>query len=305
MLRITADVFSGRQNPVWTVGEERTARNTLRALSEGSELLTEDAPARAGVGFRGLLVESLSDEAAPDLRLGSTTYLPVGREAKGPRAAELAERLIGLLDRVDTSLDTEEGVSLPEPLRPFLTTQLTTATEEGSRSGASIQEGGQETSESFTAAATCYYDVTPFNPGFWNDDQNTRLHNNCYNYASNWRNNTFAQPGRGCGNQYTALTCAEVGRGALCDGMHRRYDCFPDSEWPRHLVALVIWPNTDFHWYRLQSEGYWAHKPGSTAARNVDNSNRVINNPETCDRGPYTQFCGYFYGCHTQRQRIR
>jgi hypothetical protein len=132
--------------------------------------------------------------------------------------------------------------------------------------------------------------------------------NNCYNYASNWRTNTFAQPGLGCGHKYNAITCAEVGRGAICDGMHHRFDCFPDSEKPRYLVALVVTPpgpGADYHWYRKQKEGFWGHKPGSTAARNVDNSNRVITNPETADRGPYTIFCGYFYGCHSQQLRIR
>jgi hypothetical protein len=129
---------------------------------------------------------------------------------------------------------------------------------------------------------------------------------NCYNYASNKRTDTFAQPGRGCGNIYKAITCAEMMRASLCDGLHRRLDCFPDSEKPRYLVALVVAPGPgfiDFHWYRKQKEGFWGHKPGGTAARNTDNSGRVITNPETCDRGPYTQFCGYFYTCRSQRIR--
>ena len=90
--------------------------------------------------------------------------------------------------------------------------------------------------------------------------------------------------------------------------MHHRYNCFPDSEKPRPLTALVVAPGpgfVDYHWYRLQKEGFWGHKPGSTAARNVDNSGHVITNPETANRGPYRLFCGYFYGCNTQRHRIR
>ena len=37
--------------------------------------------------------------------------------------------------------------------------------------------------------------------------------------------------------------------------------------------------------------------PGTfgTAARNTDNNGVVITNPETCARGPYTDFCSYFY----------
>ena len=60
-------------------------------------------------------------------------------------------------------------------------------------------------------------------------------------------------------------------------------------------MALVVDPGYDYHWYRHQRGGFWGHKPGSTAARNVDNSNVVIANPETCTRGGYTDFCGYFY----------
>jgi hypothetical protein len=150
----------------------------------------------------------------------------------------------------------------------------------------------------------CQIELGAFNPGFWNNDANVRLHNNCYNYASNKRTNTFAQPGRGCGHQYTQITCAEVTRAALCDGLHRRFDCFPASQKPRYLVALVVSPTPgfiDYHWYRKQKEGFWGHKPGNTAARNVDNSNHLILNPETCDRGPYTIFCGYFYTCVSQK----
>jgi hypothetical protein len=103
---------------------------------------------------------------------------------------------------------------------------------------------------------------------------------------------------------YTAVNCTEVTRAALCDGLHHRFNCFPDSEKPRYLVALVIAPSIgDFHWYRKNKEGFWSHKPGQTPVRNVDNSTHVINDPQFCDRGPYTQFCGYFYTCKSQRVR--
>ena len=109
---------------------------------------------------------------------------------------------------------------------------------------------------------------------------------------------------KGSGHIYTAITCPAVSLASLSDGLHRRFVCFPDSEKPRYLVALVVAPGpgfVDFHWYRKNKEGFWSHKPGSTPVRNVDNSNHVITNPETCNRGPYTQFCGYFYTCRSQR----
>jgi hypothetical protein len=96
---------------------------------------------------------------------------------------------------------------------------------------------------------------------------------------------------------YTALTCPEVTAATLSDGAHHRFDCFPDSEAPRWFMALVVAPGRDFHFYRKQLEGFWGHKPGSTAARNYDNNGAVILNPETCARAPYTDFCGYFYAC--------
>jgi hypothetical protein len=145
---------------------------------------------------------------------------------------------------------------------------------------------------------TCFIERGKFNPGFWNA-AGVIGRNNCYNYASNWRTNTFAQPGLGVGQMYTALTCPEVTKAALADGCHRRFDCFPDTEKPRWLMALVVGPGYDYHWYRLHTkeEAFWGHKPGGTPARNTDNSGLVITNPETCDRGPYTDFCGYFYSC--------
>jgi hypothetical protein len=306
MLQITADVFSGRPNPVWVVSDETEARATLRELVSDRSLLADAEPAESGLGFRGLWIEALSDELALDFQLGQPVYLAVGPQARGARASELAERLIGLMERGEVPVEAAEDVPPPEaPLRDLLTTQL-----EG-QSSVSLADAAAPPAaeaEEVTAAVTCTIELGAYNPGFWNNDSTVRSRNNCYNYATNRRTDTFAQPGRGCGRMYTAITCAEVTRAGLCDGLHRRYDCFPDSERSRYLVAMVVAPGpgfVDYHWYRLQKEGFWGHKPGSTAARNVDNSGRVITDPRFCDRGPYTLFCGFFYTCRTQWWRIR
>ncbi len=39
---------------------------------------------------------------------------------------------------------------------------------------------------------------------------------------------------------YTAINCVEVTKASLCEGLHNRYDCFPASQAPGYLVALVI-----------------------------------------------------------------
>lgn len=304
MLQITADVFSGRPNPTWTVTDEREARAILNELAQNPTLLTNTPPAEAGLGFRGVIVEPISDHLGEDYGLASSLYVPLNAGGFGTKGAEIAERLINLIPQASPSLQAAENApALDEALQSFLTTQILVSR------GASVADGAAvaataEATEAVAPHVMCYYDTSPYNPGYWNNDATIRTRNNCYNYASNKRTDTFAQPGRGCGHMYTAITCAEVTRAALCDGLHRRYDCFPDSEYPRYLVALVIAPGpgfVDFHWYRKMREGFWAHKPGSTAVRNVDNNNQVIMDPATCARGPYTQFCGYFYTCRSQK----
>jgi hypothetical protein len=150
----------------------------------------------------------------------------------------------------------------------------------------------------------CSFEWTNFNPSYWNASEHVRLNNNCYNYASNKRTDTFAQPGRATGHMYSDLTCQAVTAGALSDGLRPRGECVPDCERPRWYIALVIAPGPgfrDFHWYREAAEGFWGHKPGGTEARYTDNCGRVIFDPREAARGPYTQFCGFFYGPRDQR----
>jgi hypothetical protein len=306
MLQVTVDIFSGRPNPTWIVADETEARAILKDLVKERGLLTDAAAAEGMLGFRGLSVQSLSDELAHDFDVGAGVYLAAGPLVRNIRANELAERLIASMTKGEAVAGVaEDAVPLEAPLQSFLTTQL----ERTSRvSLGDVEErlvpGPVE--EAAAAVVSCTIELGAFNPGFWNNNATIRSNNNCYNYASNKRTDTFAQPGRGCGHMYTAITCPEMTRASVCDGLHHRYNCFPDSERPRYLVALVVAPGPgfiDFHWYRKQREGFWGHKPGGTAARNIDNSGRVIADPRTCDRGPYTQFCGFFYTCRSQRIR--
>lgn len=306
MLRITASVFSGRPDPEWIITNEQEARTMLKEIERNRSVVSQSIPAEAGLGFRGLVIEPLSDELAKDFELPSSMFMAAGANAISSKANEIAERLISSMSSAEISAETasiEGNLPLGEMLQGFLQQQLETT---GRVSVPDVAGSPQMAMEEapIEATAICYYDTSPYNPGFWNNNLTILRNNNCYNYASNKRTDTFAQPGLGCGHMYTAINCAEVSRAALCDGLHRRYNCFPASEAPRYLVALVIAPGpgfNDFHWYRLMREDFWAHKPGGTAVRNVDNSGRVISNPATCDRGPYTIFCGYFYTCRSQK----
>ena len=140
-----------------------------------------------------------------------------------------------------------------------------------------------------------------YHPAFWNDSGQVQWNNNCYNYANNKRTDTFAQPGRAAGSIWTALTCPAVDVAAVADGLTRlpaggscpRKEC---------RVALVVAPGWDYHWYRRDKNGLWTHKPGGTRATNLDNSMNPISNPETANRGPYTDFCGYYCSCSSAKE---
>lgn len=117
--------------------------------------------------------------------------------------------------------------------------------------------------------------------------------NNCYNYASDVSTDTFAQPGRGSGHKWTANTCDAIRAAAERDGLVWNGTTLPTAPPVGHHVALFIWPETNFHWVRMDRSGYWSHKPGSTPVRNTDNKGQKIQDPSKCDFSPWTQFCGY------------
>ena len=119
--------------------------------------------------------------------------------------------------------------------------------------------------------------------------------NNCYNYGTDILTNTFAQPGRGTDHEWQENTCEEIKKAALSDGLQ-----YVGTEYPKnkpikgHYIAELIWPETNFHWVRLDSNGKWSHKPGGSRITNKDNDGLDITNPSIQDFSPWTEFCGYF-----------
>ncbi len=143
----------------------------------------------------------------------------------------------------------------------------------------------------------CECTLPIWEPEKWNDGGSVQYNNNCYNYANDEITGTFAQPGRAHGCSHY-LTCETVTAAAACDYLvplqSGSMPC-PDG---LHKVYLVIWPGTDYHWYRLDEPyGRWSHKPGSTQATDKDGSGMFIFNPEEADTGGYTSHCGYLCAC--------
>ena len=155
-------------------------------------------------------------------------------------------------------------------------------------------------------ALTSCVNVPNYTPYYWNRNKSVRESNNCYNYSNNTRTDTFAQPGRMSNKPISANSCAAVVRSAQSDGLllaPADGSC-PSGKKCKGMakIALVTgYINTsrgklwDYHWYRLDQNGYWTHKPGGSNATSEDNFGAYITNPETAERGGYTDFCGYFY----------
>jgi hypothetical protein len=128
--------------------------------------------------------------------------------------------------------------------------------------------------------------------------------NNCYNYSTNYRTDTFAQPGEATGILNTSLSSCNPASGisvkaaAISDGLIDLPTNNNTCPSYGHLVALVIDPNSDYHWFRKGRNGKWSHKPGGTPATILDNSGNPITDPRTADRGGYTDFCTFMQVIH-------
>lgn len=304
MLRVTADLFSGRPNPSWVVmGDEVKA--ALRSLSQAPGAVAALESGFQGLGNRGLIVELLSDHLETDFGVPTIFRLAGGGSQNESQARDVAERLITAMTSPDAgshsalaSTSQLEGTELQVPLDTNLQ-RLILDTLPGATGSVATQEPAEEPATEEVRVPPpilrCAYEAGAFNPGFWNTPSHITK-NNCYNYATNRRTDTFAQPGRASGHMYAHINCADVTNGALSDGGSTK--CAPPAQAPRWYMALVIAPGpgfVDYHWYRKSKEGFWGHKPGGTAARNVDNSGHVITDPRTANRGPYTIFCGFMY----------
>lgn len=286
--RITIDMFSGRPNPSFVVegDEERELlgrlapgrATTARAVRSGSS-----APADI-LGYRGVQVEQLGKARKGTaaalhvfggrVRAANREYVPADAFVEdficgstGPvRLAQLRQedlRMLRPMVDVARQIDWSDWLRIPgRILRP-------------------------------TCACAPLYE-----PQWWNDAGQRQYNNNCYNYATNYRTDTFAQPGKASGQMYGALSISEVRSAAVRDDL--LYTPAVANKCPKegHLVALVIAPGYDFHWYRRGRYGRWTHKPGGTKATDRDNSGKLITDPRTADRGPYTQFGGFMTVMH-------
>jgi len=273
---VTLHIFSGRPDPAWELSDDQAQELVDRLNKIASTTLLKPPGLTGSLGYRGFSLTSAREKA-----LDPHIYIHGG---------------IVDLDRFDLNRVTDDA-----DLELWLLATAGGAVSDDVRNAVQSELSGGLI-KPLTAPITPAF-VPPYDPGKWNNDPNIRTRNNCYNYANDKITNTFAQPGRGSGQMYTAMDCGNVGSASQRDG---QVPVGPPATTPAqgHYVALVIWPGNDFHWYRQDNNTRWSHKPGQTPARNTDNSGALISDPRNCNRGPYSNFCG-FYHCIPANTRIQ
>lgn len=288
-LRVTIDVFSGRPNPVVTItGHEEKELLARLATAKGRTGRKAPKLPPATLGYRGLIVEHVDEpgskrarsRAAASFRVadgfvfGGRTGAPVRDPGVEDFVCGPDGPFRGLLEREFFDICPREILRYRELLVrwPWKVWPWPTR---------------------YSCACAPLWE-----PAWWNDGGLRQWNNNCYNYGTNYRTDTFAQPGKANGAQYTSITCSQVKAGAVADALIDSPSANNKCPKEGHLVALVVGPGWDFHWYRKGRNGYWTHKPGGTQATQVDNSGNLISDPRTADRGNYTDFCSFMVVMH-------
>ena len=292
-LRIEIDIFSGRPNPVVELND-RQSREVLGMLADARRLEAGEPglPPVPTLGYRGLIVQQVGAPAAGLPRtfrfahgtiFGLRTPMVTADDALEQFITERAILQRAGVDRklgkvVEREIERFRRLRLRLPWRPVKFPPIR-----------------------IRPRCRC---APLYEPAWWNDGGQKQLRNNCYNYGSNYRTDRFrliaggSQPGAAAGAMYTSLTGPAVRAAAIADGVIDSPSANNRCPAEGHLVALVIAPGVDFHWYRKGRNGRWTHKPGSTPVINVDNSNAIITDPRTADRGMYTQFTTFMVVMH-------
>ena len=294
-IRITLDVFSGRPNPSVVL-----AGRAERALVErlGRPRLVRGARPAAPtsrLGYRGVRIETLADGA------------PRAGRAAASRSGTPLRIAYGVVSRADgaagslADAELERFLVAPDgPLRAAtpdvrLLERLADAVAHGRAPRAA--GGARVRARALDAAAVAELPercacAPPWEPAWWNDGGPIQLGNNCYNYATNVRTDTYAQPGRANAVTFAGMHPADVNAAALADALGAapaRNRC-PGKG---HLVACFV-SQWDFHWYRKHRNGLWTHKPGPDPITKLDDSGQPIVDPRSADRADYAQLVGFF-----------
>jgi hypothetical protein len=309
-IQVDLDVYSGKVNPTWELAEDKV-KEFFEIKGWKDLILPEENEHQLRLGYRGFILSVISNKTEKrdstlsenfaeqrDIVLPNTFRIYSSKKQEpGIKHSldleEIQDKERWLLDTSKESImrgmEDDMKVSsggLSNELMQYVEKSISQKMPEDSQSQEHMDSSEQKSPSEDQIAQT-------YSPQFWNNPAWVKL-NNCYNYASNRRTNTFAQPGKAHGCTFR-FDCPSVRDAAFCDGVKA------NNIGQNYLVALVIWPGQDYHWYTAHAnQGFWGHKPGQTTVRNWDDSGRILSwkdnlTPYNCNRGPYTQFCGFYY----------
>lgn len=294
-LKLTIDIFSGRENPAIIISGAKAA-SLMKKINPSSRLSAKESIREPfTLGYRGIIVEQLDK---PVKGIPALMQIAEGIMFGNKKSYRIDDS--GIMNFVLDNLSEVKNVKLNRGFKSLLAGEINNLKK--------IRQKGILDSIIWPGKINKCACAPVYEPDWWNNNAAIKSGNNCYNYACNYRTDTFAQPGKATGNQYTypgglsgctvAAPNKSVKDGAISDCLENSPSA--DNKCPKmgHLVALVIWPNTDFHWYRKGNNGKWSHKPGGTSATNLDNSGNIITDPRTANRGGYTQFCTFMVVKH-------
>lgn len=303
-LKVTIDVFSGLPNPVFTLSEKdsKTLLNKIGMQSEVREKNKVLQPFH--LGYRGIILEQIEepDSDIPEFLYVSGKYAFAQDKTYNIVNKDAETHVFRFLDKV-------KNIEVKTGFDTFLKKEIDRI--KNIRDKYNIEDILKIKWPPWVKVGPCFC-APGYEPAWWNDGGQVQYNNNCYNYGTNYRTDTFAQPGKASGhlrsvpisscNDSPGYTSPKTG--AIYDGLIDTPAADNKCPRPGHLVALVVAPPPafggygDFHWYRKGNNGMWTHKPGGGQATNLDSSLHTITDPRTADRGAYTIFCTFMKVLH-------
>jgi hypothetical protein len=280
MMSATLRIFSGRPDPTWILKDdlEPQIRSWLATLPPD----VTDAAKRVELdweptGYRGICLRDLTD------LITRRWYVP-------PAA-------VGLLDkREGVRIDQVLFDSMPEDLRRrFRLGPDAIETRKPQR----IRGMPDLPVNALPRCGQNYY-VTTRNP--WNRRDYIDV-NRCYGYAANVLfQHTTVMPLEDPADGDDVWTAQELLRGVAEDAFEYVGGRLPAScplQGKGYFVAACLGayklgdPITDIHFFRLDADGTWSHKPGDTRATVMDDSRHTIRNLAEAEFAQAYTFCGF------------
>jgi hypothetical protein len=278
-IQLTLLIFSGKPNPVWSISDEQY-QEILRKLpvQDRSTAISGYSSGRIGLGYNGFLFTEPTHE--------SETLKPDKLSIIGGVVSHFGVSERWALD--EAGIEEEILATAPHDVVDARLKEIIKK---------AIEERNTKPSSTgrLSAAPPAHNDAR------WNAPDVVGK-NNCYNYGCNRQTDTFAQPGRAAGIDIQGQegNLDAVTKAARADGLQLLANVYPAGDpGEGNFVALGISTQLDdFHWWRLDNDTKWSHKPGGLPVEHAGQDGMEISAGHSpaidAVRGDYDTFGGYF-----------